>query len=456
MGLLSSLGLKDDQHDLADVAKADSLRAQFGKDLKSAVVLATRLRDLEAKKKLAAELKNADAELRQASTLRNPGERAQAMQAALDKVNASAAKAKEVQQAEVRPGTLESNGQADKPTASADKPSVQGTGKKPGESGRSQPADDKPTAKASEGQVDKDKDGQTQTRRTVKTSAKDGATTVQVDTDTTTNKPDRSFTSHKTDKQTVGSKSIDDSTTIESQTLDTDGVKLENESSEQVIDATGKHARKEKSSFKSGRGGESSSDDVEVDAADGSRVMATSSDDSIRSKDGGLTIKKRSHTQIVDAKGNSVTMDASKESYFDKDGKAVGTMTSMGVQARTAEEAAAEKAQLEQAVKAKQGQVAAARNKAVGRGNRLSTLFRANQLTAAGQKINAGLAELKSGDAVATKISTSVDGFHCEVSGNEAIEHYDAAAQLFAEGMAMSGEGVRPPPPPDVPETGGV
>ena len=393
MGLLSSLGLKAGQHDLADAARADALKAQFGKDLKSAVVLATRLHDLEAKKKLAADLRSADAELRQAGMLRNPGERAQAMQAALDKVNASAAKAKE---------------------------------------------------------------GQTQTRRTVKTSAKDGATTVQVDTDTTTNKPDRSFTSHRTDRQTVGSKSIEDSTTIESRTLDKDGVRLENESSETVIDATGKHATKEKSSFKSGRGGDSSSDDVEVDAADGSRLIVTRSDESSRSEDGGMTVRKKSHTQIVDAKGNSVTMDASKESYFDKDGKAAGTMTTVGVRAKTAEEAAAEKARLEQAIKAKQAQVAAAKNKAVGRGNRLFTLFQANRLTAAGQKLNAGQAELRSGDAVAGKIVASVDGFHCELSGNEAIEHYDTAAQLFAEGMAMSGEGVRPPPPPEVPETGGV
>ena len=425
MGLLSSLGLKAGQHDLADAAKADALKAQFGKDLKSAVVLATRLRDPEAKKKLAADLKNADAELRQAGRLPNPGERAQAMQAALDKVNASATKAKEARQSEVAPGSLESNGQADKPTASADKHSVQGT-------------------------------GQTQTRRTVDTSAKDGATTIQVDTDTTTNQPDRSFTSHRTDKQTVGSRSIEDSTTIESQTLDKDGVKLENESSETVIDATGKHATKEKSSFRSGRGGDLSSDDVEVDAADGSRLIVTRSDESSRSEDGGMTVRKQSHTQIVDAEGNSVTMDASKESYFDKDGKAAGTMTTVGVRAKTAEEAAAEKAKLEQAIKAKQAQVAAAKNKAVGRGNRLFTLFRANQLTAAGHKLNAGQAELRSGDAAAGKIVASVDGFHCELSGNEAIEHYDAAAQLFGEGMAMSGEGVRPPPPQDVPESGGV
>ena len=458
MGLLSSLGLGASQTDRADTAKADSLKVQFGKDFKSAVVLATRLSDQEAKKKVAADLRKADAELRQAGKLSNPGERAQAMQAALDKVNGCAAQAKQAQQAEVSRGTTENNGPAEKPTAPEDKPSAQEAGTKPGESRQSQPANGEPTAsKAPEGQVGKDTDGNTQTRRTTNRGAKDGATTVQVDTDKTTNKPDGNTRSHRTDKETIGPKGIADSTTFDSETDDNDGMKLEHEKSEQVIDAIGMHASKEKRSIKSGNDGVvTSRDEIEVDGADDSRLIVTSSEDWSESKDGSVATVKQSHTQIVDAKGNSVTMDASKETRIGKDGKVLRTMTSIGVQAKTAEEVAAEKAQLEQAVKAKQAEVAAAKNKAVGRGNRLYTLFHASQLTAAGQKHNAGMAELKSGDAAAGKIITSVDGFHCEFSGNEAIQHYDAAAQLFGEGMVMCGEGVRPPPPPQVPETGGA
>ena len=99
MGLLSSLGLKASQTSQADKAKADSLKTQFGKDFKSAVVQATRLRDQKAKADLAKELKAADAELRKADKIRNPTQRAQAMQAALDKVNASAKKAGESERA---------------------------------------------------------------------------------------------------------------------------------------------------------------------------------------------------------------------------------------------------------------------------------------------------------------------------------------------------------------------
>jgi hypothetical protein len=144
----------------------------------------------------------------------------------------------------------------------------------------------------------------------------------------------------------------------------------------------------------------------------------------------------------------------------DKDGN-VTTNTTMAVETQTAEQAAAEKKRLEEEqkqreaeAKALQAQMAAARSKAVGRGNRLYQLFHADESrVGAGQAHNRGMARLAIADAWAKQYTVNGD----QSLAYAAIGDYDDAAQCFGEGMAMCGEGVRPPPPPqEVPETGGV
>ena len=97
MGLLSNLGLKARSSsstpapsaDKADIAKAESLKAQLGKDIKDAVQLANSLPDPKAKAELALALKAVDAERKKAEAIDDATKRAQALEAARGKVTAA-------------------------------------------------------------------------------------------------------------------------------------------------------------------------------------------------------------------------------------------------------------------------------------------------------------------------------------------------------------------------------
>jgi len=103
MGLLANLGLKAkppaaasaaSAANNADAAKADALKADISKGIKSAVALAATLPDPKAKVELARALQAADADRKKADVLRDASKRAEALKAALAKVEAATTQAK--------------------------------------------------------------------------------------------------------------------------------------------------------------------------------------------------------------------------------------------------------------------------------------------------------------------------------------------------------------------------
>jgi hypothetical protein len=442
MGLLNRLGLKPTQQDQADQAKADALKSQFGRDFKSAVVLATKLRNPKAKAELARQLKDADSDKRKAERLRNSGERAQAMQAALDKVNTSAAKAQETDAAPPPKTRNTQDGGAPQPPAA--KPKAAETAPQP--------------ATASKDGASSKTDPRNQTVTTVKRTMDDGVLKTEVEQDKTTAGDGSLTKTHTKDTETLGPGGVFEGHQRESATVDKDGVATENEADAMLIDASGVRKMKNKTSVKAGKGGVTTSNTREVSGPDGTTDSLTKETE-VTSEDGKAMVVNRRVRKRVDKAGNSATIKTTKTMVTDKDGN-VSTNTSVAVETQTAEQAALEKQrreeeqkQREAQAKALQAQMAAAKNKAVGRGNRLYKLFQADKRPAAGQAHNRGMAKLASGDALARQVTPEAN----QSLGFAAIADYDAAAQCFAEGMAMFGEGVRPPPlaPPAVPESGG-
>ena len=328
-----------------------------------------------------------------------------------------------------------------------------------------EPAKEKSAAKDKDGK-DKNDDKNNRTTTIVKTRVKDGAQTTEVDTDSVSNKDGVLSESHKKEKQTIGPKGIELDSKRQSKTLDKDGMTLESEDSSMVIDEKGQRAKNKKAKLKIGKDGTTSSEATEVQGTDGSRDIVTKEVETGSSDDGGsVVVKKQSNTHVHPA-GNSATVKATHKSVKGKDGK-VSESTSVTLEKKSAEEAAAEKKKAEEekkkaeeakqqreaSAKALRAQAAASKANAVGRGNRLYQLFHADESRkGAGQAHNRGMAKLASGDANAAKIKPEAEGF--EAAGQAAIDDYQAAGQAFDEGIAMCGGAVKPAQV--VPASGGM
>jgi hypothetical protein len=90
-----------------------------------------------------------------------------------------------------------------------------------------------------------------------------------------------------------------------------------------------------------------------------------------------------------------------------------------------------------------EGRLPAAKNKAHGAGNRLYAWIRHERKAAAVDAHNRGSAKLKSADNFAKKVKPgSVEDL--EAYGHVAIEDYDAAAKIYAEGLALYPQGMPP------------
>jgi hypothetical protein len=328
-----------------------------------------------------------------------------------------------------------------------------------------EPAKEKPVAKDKDGKDKKD-DPNNRTTTTIKTKVKDGAQITEVDKDSVSNKDGVLSESHTKEKQTIGPKGIELESKRQSQTVDKDGVTLESEDSSMVIDGKGKRATNKKAKLKVGNKSTTSSQETEVQATDGSRDIVASEVESGSTDDGGSVLVKKHSTTHVDPAGNAATVKATHKSVTGKDGK-VSQSTSVTLEKKSAEEAAAEKKkvaeekkkaeeakqQREASAKALKAQAAAAKANAVGRGNRLYQLFHADESRkGAGQAHNRGMAKLASGDANAAKIKPEAEGF--EAAGQAAIDDYQAAGQAFDEGIVMCGGAVKPAQV--VPASGGM